>query len=110
MAGKGGDFGGGRPKGSPNKITASCRQALQLAFDGVGGVDGLIKWIKASDENRAAFYTRVYPKLAGTGREDTLGDHTIGHYIISDRPMTPERWEAYLKEQGGTILPDQKLQ
>ena len=34
---------GGRQKGTPNKVTQSLRDAVQIAFDRVGGVDYLVR-------------------------------------------------------------------
>lgn len=50
---------GGRRKGSTNKTTASAKEALTLAFVGVGGVPDLIEWAKA---NRTEFY-KLWGKL-----------------------------------------------
>jgi len=36
--------GPGRPKGVPNKFTASIREAFKEAFDGMGGAQGLMEW------------------------------------------------------------------
>jgi hypothetical protein len=53
----------GRPKGARNKITNLAKQAIQMAFDKLGGVDALVAWVKEDKANRYAFYTRVYPML-----------------------------------------------
>jgi hypothetical protein len=78
------------------------------AAEQLGGVDGLVAWTKKSPEHETIFWSRIYPRLIGTIREEDE-PKTVGHYIISDRPMTPERWEEYLKEQGGTVLEDVRL-
>ncbi len=54
---------GGRQKGTPNKVTTAAKDAIAQAFDRVGGVDSLVEWVEASDDNRKVFYTTVYPKL-----------------------------------------------
>lgn len=54
--------GPGRPKGSPNKITADIRSAIVQAFDKVGGVNYLVVQAR---ENPQAFLTllgKVLPK------------------------------------------------
>jgi len=51
---------GGRQKGSQNKVTREARTAIELAFQGLGGVSALIKWAKG---NQDSFYATVYPKL-----------------------------------------------
>lgn len=50
---------GGRKKGTPNKATASVKQALQIAFDGIGGVERLTEWAM---NNQTEFY-KLYSKL-----------------------------------------------
>lgn len=51
---------GGRKKGTPNKSTQNVKTAIELAFQGLGGVKGLMKWAKA---NQTEFYTKVWLKL-----------------------------------------------
>ena len=55
--------GPGRGKGTPNKMTREAREALMLAFEKSGGVNGLVKWIKADVENRREFYRFIFPRL-----------------------------------------------
>lgn len=50
---------GGRPKGTPNKMTASAREAFALAFDRSGGFAALTQWAK---KNRTEFY-KLYARL-----------------------------------------------
>jgi len=50
---------GGRQKGTPNKITASARDAFAQAFDQIGGKDGLADW---ATENRTEFY-KLFARL-----------------------------------------------
>jgi len=53
---------GGRQKGTPNKISASAKEAIQLAFDGLGGTAALIAW--ASDpKNTTIFYSQIFTKI-----------------------------------------------
>lgn len=44
---------GGRKKGVPNKLTQDAREAMQEAFNGVGGVRTLIEW---GNENLTEFF------------------------------------------------------
>lgn len=53
---------GGRPKGTPNKLTVKAKEAFQMAFDNLGGVEGMVKWAKADPDNLKVFYT-LYSKL-----------------------------------------------
>jgi hypothetical protein len=50
-------------QGTPNKMSRECKEMIATAFECVGGLEGLVAWINASDENRTAFYTRMYIRL-----------------------------------------------
>ena len=52
--------GKGRKKGVPNRKTAAVKEALELAFQGIGGVKELVEWAKL---NRGDFYTKLWVKL-----------------------------------------------
>ena len=51
---------GGRVKGTPNKVTASVKQALTEAFERKGGVPSLLKW---AEDEPTAFY-QLWGRLA----------------------------------------------
>ena len=53
---------GGRPKGAVNKTTAKAKEAFQLAFEELGGVDAMVKWAKRDPDNLRLFYS-LYSKL-----------------------------------------------
>lgn len=53
----------GRPKGSPNKTTATVKAAIEMAAEGLGGAARLVEWAKQDPKNEAAFWTTIYPKL-----------------------------------------------
>lgn len=53
---------GGRPKGATNLATRSVKQALQMAFDGIGGVESLQGWAK---QNKTEFY-KIWSKMLPT--------------------------------------------
>ncbi len=44
---------GGRTVGTPNKLTASFKTAVMLAFEGIGGDQTFQKWAK---DNQTEFY------------------------------------------------------
>lgn len=46
--------GPGRPKGTPNKLTKTVKQAIEEAFDRVGGTDWLVE---LATEDKKAFVT-----------------------------------------------------
>lgn len=55
--------GPGRPKGSPNKVTAAAKDAIAQAADKLGGTNRIVAWAKADPKNEAAFWSTIYPKL-----------------------------------------------
>jgi len=55
--------GRGRPKGSPNRTTASAKEAIAQAAEGLGGAERLIAWAKEEPANERAFWATIYPKL-----------------------------------------------
>jgi len=52
----------GRPKGAVNKTTVLAKEAYQLAFDGLGGWEGMMAWAKRDPDNLKAFYA-MYARL-----------------------------------------------
>ena len=62
-----------KPKGAVNKITKSVREAYQLAFEGLGGLDALVAWGR---ENQTQFYqihARLIPvEHVGAGGEGPI--------------------------------------
>ncbi len=52
----------GRPKGTPNKLTASAKEAFAFAFAESGGAEALTAW---AQENRTEFY-RLFARLIPT--------------------------------------------
>jgi hypothetical protein len=60
---KPGERRGGRKKGTPNKLTVAAKDAIAQAFDRTGGIDRLVTWVEASEDNRKVFYASIYPKL-----------------------------------------------
>lgn len=72
---------GGRKKGTRNKQTAAAKEALELVFERLGGVDALETWVRSDPENEKAFYVQVWPKLlplqvSGSG-DDGEFVHTV---------------------------------
>jgi hypothetical protein len=45
------------------KETVEVRHAIAQAFEGIGGVKGMITWAGRSPSNRGLFYTKIYAKL-----------------------------------------------
>lgn len=44
---------GGRQKGTPNNITRAFREAVQIAYDAIGGDEAFATWAR---ENPSQFY------------------------------------------------------
>jgi len=59
----GGKPGPGRPKGSPNKVTAAAKEVIAQAAESLGGHQRLVEWAKEDPLNERAFWATIYPKL-----------------------------------------------
>lgn len=71
--------GKGRPKGVPNKTTKSAREAMELAFQGLGGVPQLTAWAK---DNPTEFY-KLWGRLIPTEMKHSGDpDQPIRHAIV----------------------------
>ena len=69
-----GNRGKGRPKGVPNKLTASVKEAIEFAAQGLGGATRLTEWAKEAPENEKVFWSSIYPRLLPlqvTGKDDS---------------------------------------
>ena len=55
--------GAGRPKGSPNKVSAAAKDVIAQAASELGGVDRLVAWAKEDEKHESAFWATIYPKL-----------------------------------------------
>lgn len=77
--------GPGRPKGLPNKLTASAKQAFELAFQGLGGVPQFVEWAK---DNQTDFY-KLYSKLIPVNMTGSVGLN-IQIVDYSNLPETPD--------------------
>lgn len=63
----------GRPKGSPNKTTATLKEAILLAFDHVGGVRYLVGVARDDPRTFCAMLGKVLPMtVAGEGAGGAL--------------------------------------
>lgn len=64
--------GKGRPKGVPNKATASIKNAFKEAFEELGGAGALAEWAK---ENQTEFYklsSKLIPTEVAASVEGTM--------------------------------------
>ena len=79
---------GGRVKGTPNKVTASIKEAFLEAFERRGGVDALVDWAKGEP-------TEFY-KLAAR----LIATELQGEVRLTHETATPELLRARLLEAG----------
>jgi hypothetical protein len=54
--------GPGRPKGSLNKSTKAVKEALEEAFDELGGVDSLVQWARRDPGEFYKCWVKMLPK------------------------------------------------
>lgn len=53
----------GPAKGTVHARTKAAKDALQIAFDELGGPDRLVEWVKEDPANERIFYGQIWPKL-----------------------------------------------
>lgn len=78
-------------KGSPNRVTASIKQAFKEAFDQRGGVSALLTW---ADENPTAFY-QVVGRLIPTEVNGSM------EHVVLTMAERKARIAQLLKDAGG---------
>jgi hypothetical protein len=60
---KKGERRGGRQKGTPNKIQACAKEAIEKVAVGLGGAEGMLKWAQSDPTNERIFWSQIYPKV-----------------------------------------------
>lgn len=70
--------GKGRKKGVPNKSTQSVKQALEAAFQGLGGVNALQAWAQSDP---GEFYKLWAKMLPAEVKAELSGDTTLNVVI-----------------------------
>ena len=96
MAGKTRTSGQGRPKGTPNKLTASVKEAIEHAAREIGGAARLADWAKEAPENEKVFWSSIYPKLLPlqvTGKDG-------GPLLVADASVLDDRTLAAIAAGG----------
>lgn len=63
MASGGKREGAGRKPGVPNALSKAAKDVIQEASEQLGGVAGLVKWVKADAANERVWWGTIYPKL-----------------------------------------------
>ena len=80
--------GAGGKAGVPRTKTKKAYEAIELAFEGIGGVAALIAWAR---ENQGDFYKLIFPKIIPVqlnhANADGDGDARVVHRI---ELVTPE--------------------
>jgi UV DNA damage repair endonuclease len=96
---------GGRTAGTPNKLTRTIKESLEMAFDGIGGTSALTKWAKS---HQSEFY-RIYSKLLPTNiKADVETTHKVdGIFFVSDSNEA-EIIQRYLGDNGRVYINDQE--
>lgn len=80
-----GNAGKGRPKGSPNKITADLKRAILEAAEAAGGEGGTAGYLtRQAEENPTAFMTLLGKVLPTTlsGDDENPIRHVIERRIV----------------------------
>jgi hypothetical protein len=62
--------GPGRPKGMPNKSTKLVKEALQEAFEQLGGVPSLLRWATRNRDEFYKLWARLIPSEVHLSGED----------------------------------------
>ncbi len=81
----------GRKAGTPNKFTASVKDAFEFAFDEIGGAAALAAWAK---DNQTAFY-KIYSKMLPTDAALSIAAPEIEKEVASH----VDEWLANLLKQ-----------
>lgn len=80
---------GGRSKGTPNKTTIAVKEALNAAFEGIGGVPQLITWAQTEPGEFYKLWAKMLPQEVSAKVESV--NRTA---LISDKPVSEAEWEA----------------
>lgn len=69
----------------PRTKTKKAYEAIELAFEGIGGVDALIAWAR---ENQGDFYKTIFPKIIPVqlNHGDVDGEKLDGFQIVFVKP------------------------
>ncbi len=82
---KGNKFGKGRPLGSHNKSNVAAREAFQMAFEGMGGVEKLMLWAQKNSTEFYKLYGRLIPVDTTSGGDKIKGGSGVVTYVLPDK-------------------------
>ena len=63
---------GGRAKGTPNKVNQSIREAIQMAFEQVGGVECLVRLVQEDPNTFVPLLIKTMPPQPRVPQENGL--------------------------------------
>lgn len=81
----------GRPKGASNKSTKAVKEALQEAFEGLGGVPSLVEWAKSEPTEFYKLWSKIMPTEV-KAEVTNIGESPVGKIqieVISANPQSP---------------------
>lgn len=84
QAGQSGNLAG-KPPGTQNKLTAKVKEAIEAAFDTVGGKDYLVAVAKDDPKTFCALLAKVLPKDINLESGQTLED-ILNSILKKDKP------------------------
>ena len=90
----------GRRRGTPNKLTASFREAVLTTFENIGGTDGLTTW---ASENPMEFY-KIAARLIPTEIKCSEGRQI--RVIVNRDGALPAEPSTTLKLHAPNAVPD----
>ena len=74
----------GRTPGSRNRFTA-LKEAFVEAFDGIGGVEGLMAWAKNNPDKFYPILARLFPKEVEVGHKSFAEGHVTQLQVNANR-------------------------
>jgi hypothetical protein len=77
---------GGRRKGTPNKMTASVKSALEEAFEQLGGVEVLANWAEENPGDFFKLWVKILPRDFSVENRVTLEDLVCGTNLKEGNP------------------------
>ena len=72
----------GRKPGTRTKKTLMAREAIALAAQGLGGVDGLVAWARTDDRTLELFWSKIFPKLLPLQVDVDIDHRRIGMIVF----------------------------